>query len=124
MLLKTQRYQIRFPRRPLVMGIVNINDDSFSGDGNLDVDRAIAHAGALIKAGADIIDEGGESARTNRSTIPVADDICRLTPFVKRFAECHERIEPVDKEHVIPPMLSLNSCRYRYFSPMVPLVID
>src|SRR5258708_35370830 len=124
MLLKTQRYQIRFPRRPLVMGIVNINDDSFSGDGNLDVDRAIAHAGALIKAGADIIDVGGESARTNRSPIPVADEICRLTPFVKRFAECHERIEPVDKEQVFPPMLSLNSWRAPVVRPLVPLGID
>ena len=124
MLLKTQRYQIQFPRRPLVMGIVNINDDSFSGDGSLDVDRAIAHAGALIKAGADIIDVGGESARTNRSPIPVADEIYRLTPFVKRFAECHERIEPVDKEQIFPPMLSLNSWRVPVVRTLVPLGID
>ncbi len=27
---------VRFPRRPLIMGIVNINDDSFCGDGRLD----------------------------------------------------------------------------------------
>jgi dihydropteroate synthase len=124
MLLKTQRYQIQFPRRPLVMGIVNINDDSFSGDGSLDVDRAIVHAGALIKAGADIIDVGGESARTNRSPIPVADEIYRLTPFVKRFAECHERIEPIDKEQVFPPMLSLNSWRAPVVRALVPLGID
>ena len=29
---------IPFPRRPLIMGIVNVNDDSFSGDGTLDFD--------------------------------------------------------------------------------------
>lgn len=124
MLLRTLRHQIRFPRRPLVMGIVNINDDSFSGDGSLDVDRAIAQARALIKAGADIIDVGGESARTNRGPIPVADEISRLRPFVTRFAECHERIKPVDKEQVFPPMLSLNTWRPPVVRALVPLGVD
>ena len=124
MLLKMSRYQIRFPRRPLVMGIVNLTDDSFSGDGSLDVNRAIAHAGALIKAGADIIDVGGESARTNRGPIPVADEISRLLPFVTRFAECHEHIEPVDKEQVFPPILSLNTWRPPVVRALVPLGID
>jgi dihydropteroate synthase len=124
MLLRTLRYQIRFPRRPLVMGIVNINDDSFSGDGSLDVDRSIAHANALIRAGADIIDVGGESARTNRSPIPEAEEISRLTPFVKRFAECHQHIAPVDKEQVFPPMLSLNTWRPPVVRALLPLGID
>jgi dihydropteroate synthase len=106
------------------MGIVNINDDSFSGDGSLDMDRAIAQARALIKAGADIIDVGGESARTNRGPIPVADEISRLRPFVTRFAACHERIEPVDKEQVFPPMLSLNTWRPPVVRALVPLGVD
>ena len=124
MLLRTSRHQVRFPRRPLVMGIVNINDDSFSGDGSLDVNRAIAQAQAFVKAGADIIDVGGESARTNRDPISVVEEISRLTPFVSRFAECHETVTPVDGEQIFPPMLSLNTWRPAVLRDLLPLGID
>jgi dihydropteroate synthase len=121
MLLRTLRYKMSFPRRPLVMGIVNINDDSFSGDGSLNVDHAIAQAQDFVRAGADIIDAGGESARTNRSPISVAEEISRLTPFVTRFAECHSTVTPVDEEQVFPPMLSLNTWRPAVLRTLLPL---
>jgi dihydropteroate synthase len=121
MLLRTLRYKLSFPRRPLVMGIVNINDDSFSGDGSLNVDHAIAQAQAFVSAGADIIDAGGESARTNRGPISVAEEISRLTPFVNRFAECHSTVTPVDEEQVFPPMLSLNTWRPAVLRALLPL---
>jgi dihydropteroate synthase len=121
MLLRTLRYEVSFPRRPLVMGIVNINDDSFSGDGSLNVDHAIAQAQAFVRAGADIIDAGGESARTNRDPISVAEEISRLTPFVTRFAECHCTVTPVDEEQVFPPMLSLNTWRPAVLRALLPL---
>ena len=113
-----------FPRRPLVMGIVNINDDSFSGDGSLDVAQAIAQAQALVRAGADIIDVGGESARTNRAPISVTEEISRLTPFVTRFVECHSTVAPVDEKQVFPPMLSLNTWRPAVLHALLPLGID
>ena len=106
------------------MGIVNINDDSFSGDGSLNVDQAIAQARALVSAGADIIDVGGESARTNRAPISVAEEISRLTPFVTRFRECHETITPVDEKQIFPPMLSLNTWRSAVLRALLPLGID
>jgi dihydropteroate synthase len=124
MLLRTLRQQVLFPRRPLVMGIVNINDDSFSGDGSLDVAQAVAQAQAFIGAGADIIDVGAESARTNRAPISVAAEISRLTPFVTRFAECHAAVTPVDQEQVFPPMLSLNTWRPAVLHALLPLGID
>ena len=121
MLLRTLRYKVSFPRRPLVMGIVNINDDSFSGDGSLNVDHAIAQAQAFVSAGADIIDAGGESARTNRGPISVAEEVSRLTPFVTRFAECHSTVAPVDEEQLFPPMLSLNTWRPAVLRALLPL---
>ena len=124
MLLRTLRHQVLFPRRPLVMGIVNINDDSFSGDGSLDAAQAIAQAQAFIGAGADVIDVGAESARTNRAPISVAEEISRLTPFVTRFAECHTTVTPVDEEQVFPPMLSLNTWRPAVLRALLPLGID
>jgi dihydropteroate synthase len=121
MLLRTLRHKVSFPRRPLVMGIVNINDDSFSGDGSLNIDHAIAQAQAFVRAGADIIDAGGESARTNRGPISVAAEISRLTPFVTRFAECHSAVTPIDQEQLFPPMLSLNTWRPAVLSALLPL---
>jgi dihydropteroate synthase len=124
MLFRTLRHQVWFPRRPLVMGIVNINDDSFSGDGSLNIDQAIAQAAAQIGAGADIIDVGGESARTNRAPISVAEEISRLRPFVTRFAKCYSTISPGDEEQVFPPMLSLNTWRPEVLRALLPLGID
>jgi dihydropteroate synthase len=124
MLLRTLRHQVSFPRRPLVMGIVNINDDSFSGDGSLDTDQAIAQAQAFVGAGADMIDVGAESARTNRAPISVAEEISRLVPFVTRFAECHATLKPIDGEQIFPPMLSLNTWRPAVLRALLPLGID
>jgi dihydropteroate synthase len=57
--------------RPLLMGILNLTGDSFSGDGvGGDVDAALRRANELRAAGATIIDVGGESARADR---PVRD---------------------------------------------------
>lgn len=52
------------PNRCLVMGIVNVTEDSFSDGGRyLDPAWAVAHAKQLVAEGADIIDIGGESTR-------------------------------------------------------------
>ena len=60
---------IAWPRRPVIMGIVNLGADSFSGDGIVEIDRAVEHARGLVRDGAEIIDIGAESARTNREAI-------------------------------------------------------
>jgi len=58
--------------RPIVMGILNLTEDSFSGDGvGRDIASALRRADALRSAGADIIDTGAESARADR---PVMDE--------------------------------------------------
>jgi dihydropteroate synthase len=102
---------VAFPRRPLVMGIVNINDDSFSGDGSLETGDAIATARRQFAAGADIIDVGGESARTNRPEIAEEEEAQRIVPFISRFQECYEGIGRVDNVQLFPPLLSINTWR-------------
>jgi dihydropteroate synthase len=67
------------------MGIVNLSVDSFSGDGVGDLDAAIEKAHALVAEGADIIDIGAESARTNRGPISEQEEIDRLCAFVSRW---------------------------------------
>ncbi len=58
---------------PIVMGILNLTEDSFSGDGvGTAVDAALARADDLRRAGADIIDVGAESARADRPVMEAA----------------------------------------------------
>ena len=111
MILTMRGHVVAFPRRPLVMGIVNITDDSFSGDGSLELERAIATAQRHVIAGADIIDVGGESARTNRPEISEAKESARILPFVNRFRECHDGKKPMDEMQIFPPLLSINTWR-------------
>jgi len=67
--------------RPLVMGILNVTPDSFSDGGRfIDPAVAIAHAAAMAKQGADIIDIGAESTRPYGGAKPVSadDELARL----------------------------------------------
>src|SRR5580704_7822188 len=111
MILTMRGSTVTFPRRPLVMGIVNITDDSFSGDGSLQIERTIEAAHHHVTAGADIIDVGGESARTNRPEISEATEIARILRFLNRFQECHDGKKPVDEIQIFPPLLSINTWR-------------
>jgi dihydropteroate synthase len=78
---------LEWPRRPLVMGIVNLGADSFSGDGIVEIDRAVARARELVWEGADIIDIGAESARTNREAIGEEEEAGKLVSFIERWEE-------------------------------------
>ncbi len=85
MKLRARGVELFFPRRPLVMGIVNLGADSFSGDGIVEIDRAIAYAHTLVSQGADIIDIGAESARTNRAAIGEMEEADQLCAFIEQW---------------------------------------
>jgi len=71
------------PGRPLLMGIVNTGPDSFSDAVRLrTLDAQLEHARALVAAGADIIDVGGESGVTYTATTPPDVEIARAIPLV------------------------------------------
>lgn len=75
--------------RPLLMGIVNLTDDSFSGDGlHGDTERAVARALDLQAQGAHIIDLGAESSRPGAQPIPAARELSLLLPVIERLREC------------------------------------
>lgn len=68
---------------PVVMGILNVTPDSFSDGGKYaDPSRAIAHALAMVEAGAGIIDVGGESTRPGAEAVDEAEEIRRVVPVV------------------------------------------
>lgn len=75
--------------RPLVMGIVNLTPDSFSGDGLADsTSRAVAHARAQIAAGADLIDIGAESSRPGAVPTSLDEELRRLLPVLEALDGC------------------------------------
>ena len=76
---------IEFGSRPLIMGIVNLCADSFSGDGFVDLNRALAHARTLLADGADMIDIGAESARTNRAAMSEEEEAGSLCAFIRAW---------------------------------------
>jgi dihydropteroate synthase len=64
------------------MGIVNVTPDSFSGDGLLDSEAAIAHGLRLAEDGADILDVGGESTRPGAQPVDGEEERRRVVPVV------------------------------------------
>jgi dihydropteroate synthase len=73
--------------RPVVMGILNVTPDSFSDGGlaydpSLDPSRAIAAGLAMARAGADLVDVGGESTRPGAAPVPEDEELARVVPVV------------------------------------------
>jgi len=69
------------------MGIVNATPDSFSDAGlHPTLAARLAHARELCKAGADVIDIGGESGRTNLPPVAPEEEIERVVPLIEAVA--------------------------------------
>lgn len=78
----------RFGARTYVMGILNVTPDSFSDGGRYaDPAAAFDQAARLIKAGADIIDVGGESTRPGARPVPARAEIARVVPVIRALAK-------------------------------------
>ncbi|MGD2134332.1 MAG: dihydropteroate synthase [Maricaulaceae bacterium] len=78
----------RAAKRPLVMGVLNVTPDSFSDGGRyLATEAAIVHALAMIAAGADIIDVGGESTRPGAAPLEADEEAARVVPVIAALAE-------------------------------------
>ena len=92
-MFKRKKFELRLPsrtlalgERTLVMGVLNVTPDSFS-DGGLYFDSAAAVARALEmeRAGADMIDVGGESTRPGADRISASDEIRRILPVLEKL---------------------------------------
>jgi dihydropteroate synthase len=73
--------------RPLIMGVLNVTPDSFA-DGGLyfDHNAGLAQARALVAAGADILDIGGESTRPFADPVPLEEELRRVLPVINTIA--------------------------------------
>lgn len=85
--LNCGRYTLPLGERTLVMGILNVTPDSFSDGGRfVDLDHALAQARAMVEAGADIIDIGGESTRPGAEPVGEAEELDRVLPVIRRLS--------------------------------------
>lgn len=75
------------PSRCAVMGVVNVTPDSFSDGGRyLDQSAAVAHGIEMHRAGADVIDVGGESTRPGADRVDGATEVQRVVPVITELA--------------------------------------
>ena len=81
-----RRGELLLGRKTLVMGVLNVTPDSFSDGGKFfDAKRAVEHALAMQRGGADIIDIGAESTRPGSKSISAAEELSRLLPVLERL---------------------------------------
>jgi dihydropteroate synthase len=82
------------------VGVLNVTPDSFSDGGRfVALDQALAHAEAMLEAGAHLLDIGGESTRPRGTTygagahaVSVEEELRRVLPVVE---QCVKRFGPV-----------------------------
>lgn len=87
-IIKTNRGDLNYKRKTLIMGILNLTPDSFSDGGEYnDLDSAVERAVEIEEAGADIIDIGAESSRPGSERISEEEEIKRLIPILERIVE-------------------------------------
>ncbi|MEO3948087.1 dihydropteroate synthase [Gorillibacterium sp. CAU 1737] len=71
-----------------IMGILNVTPDSFSDGGRYaDVEAAVEHAKAMVAAGADLIDIGGESTRPGAEPVSEEEELRRVIPVIEALRE-------------------------------------
>jgi dihydropteroate synthase len=71
--------------RPQVMAIINLTDDSFTGDGlHGDLSAALRRAELAVEQGAQMLDIGAESSRPGADPVPEAQEMERVVGFIER----------------------------------------
>ena len=91
------------------MGILNVTPDSFSDGGSFaSLDKALRHADAMVRAGASLIDVGGESTRPGACKISESEELQRVAPVIEAIAARLDVIVSVDTS---TPAVMLESAR-------------
>jgi dihydropteroate synthase len=82
--LKLSSRTLVLGERTLVMGVLNVTPDSFSDGGKfLQPESAIEHAFAMERAGADLLDLGGESTRPGSVETSASEELDRILPVLE-----------------------------------------
>lgn len=70
-------------KRTYIMGVLNVTPDSFSDGGDFNsLETALNQAQEMVKAGADIIDIGGQSTRPGAEDVSLEEELNRIIPLI------------------------------------------
>ncbi|MDG6274181.1 dihydropteroate synthase [Glaesserella parasuis] len=82
---------------PKIMGILNFTPDSFSDSGKFfTLDKALFQVEKMLNDGADIIDIGGESTRSNAEIVTLEQELERVVPLVEAVRKRFDCLISVD----------------------------
>jgi dihydropteroate synthase len=85
------------PSNTLIMGILNVTQDSFSDGGKFDTpEQATAHGIKMIEDGADIIDIGGESTRPGAEPVLLEEELNRTIPVIEAIRKQSDCVISID----------------------------
>ncbi|HIM76535.1 MAG TPA: dihydropteroate synthase [Rhodospirillales bacterium] len=85
--------------KPRIFGIINVTPDSFSDGGDaLALEDALRRGKAMLDAGADILDVGGESTRPGAAPVGIEDEIARAVPVVRGLSDLGAKVS-IDTRH-------------------------
>jgi dihydropteroate synthase len=85
--LKWANHSLDLDSRTCVMGVLNVTPDSFSEQGRFfDFHKAVEHGEFMARAGADLIDIGGESTRPYSRRISAQEEMDRVLPVVEALS--------------------------------------
>ena len=71
-------------KRTYIVGILNVTPDSFSDGGDFNkLETGLAQAKKMVKAGADMIDIGGQSTRPGSEVVSIDEELNRVLPIIK-----------------------------------------
>ncbi|HIE19718.1 MAG TPA: dihydropteroate synthase [Rhodospirillales bacterium] len=85
--------------KPRIFGIINVTPDSFSDGGDaLALEDALRRGKAMLDAGADILDVGGESTRPGAAPVGIEDEIARAVTVVRGLSDLGAKVS-IDTRH-------------------------
>ena len=95
------RGKLEFGEKTYIMGILNITPDSFyDGGKNFNLGAALREAEAMINAGVDIIDIGGESTRPSAETVSLDEELRRVIPVIENIRRKNQKV-----------LISIDTCK-------------
>ena len=96
-LWKLGESRIDLSRRGMIMGVLNVTPDSFSDGGRFfSSAAAVAHALEMARAGAQIIDVGGESSRPGAEPVTAEEEMKRVIPVIEQLRGQTESFISID----------------------------
>jgi dihydropteroate synthase len=101
---------LRFAADPRIMGILNTTDDSFYAGSRAMDQEAIARGTAMVDAGADWVDVGGESTRPGAAPVSVETEMSRVLPVIQGLRDARpDALISIDTRHADVAEAALNA---------------